>query len=165
MRSLEETTGSNMNTNLCKMKRLAPVLAVAAVGTLAWAGVSCFELGERIQAMERSSGVLERLLETQRLAWVLPRIQRADAADGVQALRLLLCGNIIGLDREAAACDEHTRILVQDAFKRMAPVLLANSEVVVASPGAGFLDQVADAQRIVAQAAGAREGARFTQIR
>jgi hypothetical protein len=109
-----------MKTNELKMKWLAPVLAAAVVGA-GLLGVRTYsEWEHKAQASEALSATLGQLYQDQRLSTALKSMHEGDMQGAAQSLDVLLCDNILRLDKELASADGQTRIFVEDVFRRIA---------------------------------------------
>jgi hypothetical protein len=151
-----------MKTSWLKMKRWIPWLVGGVFAAVAWAGFGCFELEQAVLARQEAGAVLDRLHETQRLAWALQRHPAPEP--GAETLQLLLCGQIVVLHGELENSDETLRAMGQDAFRRMAPVLLAEGGALAPARDTAAGDQVAEARRIVARAAGLSPTAHYSRL-
>ena len=104
------------------MDWLIPVLRIAAVAAGLMAGTNYLNVERKIQANEALRATLDRVYQDQQLSLALKALHNGEGDQAAQRLDLLLCGHILTTNSELASADGRTRIVVEDAFRRIARV-------------------------------------------
>ncbi len=136
------------------MSGFALVLAAGTVG----ANLAYWDCQERIQAHEKLNAVVDRIYIDQQVSSVLKQMRNGEAEPASQRLDGVLCGDILRLDAELGALDDHTRQFVLASFERMARVRPRVSEFPAQGVSANYTQDQLSAQKILSLAARATTG-------
>ena len=138
-----------MKTKYLIMNSFVLVLGIAVVAAGLVAGTRYLNLEQRIHADEALIATLDRLCQDHHISVALKTIHDGEADKAAQYLDLLLCGHILRTEAELASADTRTRMIVEDAFRRIARVRPKAADGAAAGSGQECNEGRAGAQRIL----------------
>ena len=111
-----------MKTRYLKIDWLIPVLGIAVVAGSLVAGTTYLNLEKQIQATEAFTAKLDGLYQDHQLSLALKSIHNGEVSAAAQRLDLLLCVHILRTNSELPSAEPRTRIIIEDAFRKIALV-------------------------------------------